>query len=269
MPGLWRLKIEQAHAFLEECEALAALLKRHRSHDWEVPTQFKGWTTNDVIVHLHFWNEAADLSLQDEDAFTELMNSLMQALAVGGLRSFENQKIKERGWDLFGRWQSFYREMAHRWAEVDPKRRMRWAGPDMSARSSMTARQMETWAHGHEIFDLLGEIRQESDRIKNIVVMGVNTFGWSFKVRGKSPPESMPSLRLDSPSGTTWQFGEGDDSISGSASSFAQVVTQTRNVADTDLICEGPIATEWMTHAQCFAGPPETPPAKGSRSVNR
>ncbi|HCD17768.1 MAG TPA: TIGR03084 family protein, partial [Rhodobiaceae bacterium] len=27
----------------------------------------------------------------------------------------------------------------------------------------------------------------------------------------------------------------------------------------------GPIATDWMSKAQCFAGGPETPPAPGTR----
>ena len=46
---------------------------------------------------------------------------------------------------------------------------------------------------------------------------------------------------------------------------FAAVVTQTRARKDTALSVEGDIARTWMENAQCFAGPPETPPAPGSR----
>ena len=46
---------------------------------------------------------------------------------------------------------------------------------------------------------------------------------------------------------------------------FARVVTQTRNVADTGLSVQGPVAQEWMAIAQCFAGAPETPPPPGAR----
>jgi hypothetical protein len=53
--------------------------------------------------------------------------------------------------------------------------------------------------------------------------------------------------------------------VRGSAVEFAQVVTQVRNVADTDLEVIGSNAARWMENAQCFAGPPETPPAKGAR----
>ena len=259
--------MEQAQAFLEESDALADLLKSKPDLDWDRATQFKNWTINDVIVHLHFWNRAADLALTDEAAFMELIKDLMAKLQSGGLRDFENEAVKQRGDALFSIWQSFYREMAARWADVDPKRRLKWAGPEMSARSSMTARQMETWAHGQEVFDLVGEFREDTDRIKNIVIMGINTFGWSYKVRGLTPPEGMPTVKLKSPSGQVWVFGEGEDTIEGDAVGFAQVVTQTRNVADTNLVCTGAVATEWMEHAQCFAGPPETPPAKGARGL--
>jgi uncharacterized protein (TIGR03084 family) len=98
-------------------------------------------------------------------------------------------------------------------------------------------------------------------------VLGVNTFGWSFKVRGMEVPEEQPALRLTSPSGESWEYGnlDSDQVISGMAHEFAQVVTQTRNIADTQLSCEGDTAELWMRHAQCFAGAPAEPPAQGVR----
>ena len=63
----------------------------------------------------------------------------------------------------------------------------------------------------------------------------------------------------------TWNGDEESNRISGSAVEFAQVVTQVRNIADTSLAVTGPVATEWMGMAQCFAGGPETPPAPGTR----
>jgi uncharacterized protein (TIGR03084 family) len=137
----------------------------------------------------------------------------------------------------------------------------------MSARSSITARQMETWAHGQAIADELGIVRTEDDRIRNIVVLGVNTFGWSFTVRGMDVPEEPPVLRLTSPSGESWEYGNPHSGqvIRGMAHEFAQVVTQTRNIDDTQLVCEGDTAELWMRNAQCFAGAPAEPPAQGVR----
>ena len=219
--------MQQVQDFLEESEVLAKAIAQLESADWEQPTKFKGWTINDVIVHLYFWNLAADMSLNDPDALMAMVTRLMPELPKGGLRGFENAEISLRGHALFEAWQAQYRDMAARWIDVDPKTRVKWVGPDMSVRSSITARQMETWAHGHEVFDLLGLQRQESDRIRNIVVLGVNTFGWSHKVHGLDVPEAMPHLRLTAPSGEIWEYGEADSgsSIVGQAVEFAQVVT--------------------------------------------
>ena len=81
-------------------------------------------------------------------------------------------------------------------------------------------------------------------------------------MNGRDAPQPMPQLILTAPSGEIWTYGEaGDDRVEGLAEEFCQVVTQTRNVLDTSLKTTGPNAAEFMRIAQCFAGPPETPPA--------
>jgi len=257
--------MQQAADFLEESEMLITLVFELDEAQFDQPTQFKGWTINDVLVHLHFWNVGADLSLNDPDAFTTMFEELFGALKAGKLRDHENSKIKERGRALMDLWADLSRDMGKRWQNVDPKTRVKWAGPDMSVRSSMSARQMEVWAHGQAIFDLLGSERPESDRIRNIVMLGVNAFGWSHKVHGFDIPETMPTVSLISPSGEKWTYGEGVERIEGSAVEFCQVVTQTRNIADTGLYVSGSHAARWMENAQCFAGPPNKPPAPGMR----
>ncbi|MDK3020167.1 TIGR03084 family metal-binding protein [Pseudodonghicola flavimaris] len=259
--------MQQVEDFLAESEALAAVLAPLPEADWTRITQFKGWSVNDVVVHLLFWNRAADLSLSDPEAFAERIAAIYPRMQVEGMRPVENADIPERGPALFALWRDQFRAMVARWADVDPKRRLKWAGPDMSARSSITARQMETWAHGQEIFDLLGRSRPEADRIRNIVVLGVNTFGWSHQVQGLEVPARVPRLQLTAPSGAVWEFGDPDsaDLIAGPAVDFARVVTQTRSVADTDLQLTGPVAHGWMQTAQCFAGGREVPPAPGTR----
>jgi len=259
--------MQQARDFGAESAALARFLERLAPGDWERPTGFKGWSANDILVHLHVWNLAQDLALRDADAFRAQVGAMAQAIREGRARSFEAARVAARGPELLRLWADQAADMAVRWEGVDPKRRLPWAGPDMSARSAMSARQMETWAHGLAIWDALGEDRPETDRIRNIVHLGVTAFGWSFKVHGKPVPEALPRLHLTAPSGTIWDYGEdgGPDRISGPAADFARVVTQTRNIADTALVVEGPVARAWMAQAQCFAGPPEAPPAPGAR----
>ncbi len=260
--------MEQAAAFRQEVGELARILKPLDDTDWQRETQFKCWKINDILVHLHFWNEMADLALVAPSKFEARAEDAVRAVASRGLREYENLAILSRGRRLFETWYEFANEMADRWESLDPKLRVKWVGPDMSVRSSMTARQMETWAHGHEVFDVLGKTRSESDRIRNIVMLGINTFAWSFHVQGHEVPVHIPQLKLKAPSGEEWTFGEeGHGQITGSAVGFAQIVTQTRNVNDTDIVTRGDVARMWMETAQCFAGPAEAPPAAGTRYI--
>ena len=124
------------------------------------------------------------------------------------------------------------------------------------------------WAHGQELFDLFLVKRVEYDRIKNIAHLGVSTFGWTFMNRNWAVPIEVPDVILTAPSGKIWEW-KGENSkgnlVKGDAKEFSQVVTQTRNVLDTELKIVGKVAKKWMKYAQCFAGPAEDPPAKGTR----
>lgn len=261
--------LSQAIDFRDESDALYELLEPLGEEDFSRTTLFKDWTINDVLAHLHFFNYAADLTLQDGDAFTRLYDELLAAREGGETLVAATDRLLDRvkGRALLELWHDYYLEMAERYGAADPKHRVKWAGPDMSVRSSITARLMETWSHGQEIYDLLGVVRSDKDRIKNVVVLGVNTYGWTFVNRGEEVPADVPYLRLTAPSGETWEWNDPSESnfVKGSATEFCQVVTQTRNIADTGLEVVGETATRWMSIAQCFAGPPQDPPAPGTR----
>jgi uncharacterized protein (TIGR03084 family) len=260
--------LSQTRDFVLEVQVLASALQELTDAQWNQETQFKGWTPNDIVCHLHFWNEAADWSVHAQHAFQVRLDSIReQTQRTGSMRPAEQQQVQSRGPALLALWLSFAQDMAQRWQTLDPRQRVDWAGPPMSVRSSLTARQMETWAHGQAIFDMLGQNRPESARLRNIVVLGVNTFAWSHRVRGWDVPAQMPRIELTSPQGENWSFGEVSEAgcVRGSARDFAQVVTQTRHLLDTDLQVQGDVARRWMSHAQCFAGPPEQPPMAGFR----
>ena len=260
--------MQQAIDFLDESKALCALLTPISEAEFEMPTQFKGWTINNIIRHLHVWNIAVDLSLQDEAAFGAFVAAMMAGVRGGKLPAFEASYLDGlSGHALRNAWIAHAGTTADAFASADPRLRLKWVGPDMSALSSITARLMETWAHGQAVYDVLGMERQDTDRIGNIVRLGVNTWGFTWKNRRLKPPGQMPKLRLTAPSGAVWEYGEPCESgmISGSATEFCQVVTQCRNIADTALEVTGEVAHQWMAIAQCFAGPPQDPPAKGTR----
>ena len=258
--------MQQAQDFLEECGALATLLAPLSDADYDTPTQFKQWTINQILRHLQVWNMAADLSLTDEPAFADFIVKMAAGIRGEQLPDFEAAYLYNlSGQKLREAWGESFKNVAQHFGKAGPKARLKWVGPDMSALSSVTARLMETWAHGQAIYDVLGVERIDTDRIGNIVRLGVNTYGFNWKNRRQDPPGPLPRLCLTAPSGAIWEYGEGDDRITGSATEFCQVVTQCRNIADTSLEVTGEVAQQWMAVAQCFAGPPQDPPAPGTR----
>ena len=259
----------QAEDFRAESRALAAVIDPLSEADFATPTLFKGWAIDDVIGHLHMFNVAAEKTLQGGTAFQDFFAPIMAGLTAGlSLRETQYPWLDGlHGRALFADWRDTAERVADAYTAADPKARVKWAGPDMSALSGITARQMETWAHGQAVFDVLGLERQETDRVRNIAHLGVSTFGWTFINRGLSVPDPAPHVRLTGPSGAVWEWNapQADNRVDGSAVDFARVVTQTRSIGDTGLSATGAVAAEWMAMAQCFAGPVETPPAPGQR----
>jgi len=254
-----------------EAEALYALLGNQPEKSWGIATQFKDWTVWDVMAHLHLSDHMAMTTARSDHDFAALSAELMAYFQKGlGLQEYARDWLGDiTGPALLERWYSGFQEMCDQFDAYPSDARLKWFGPDMGVRMFATARQMETWAHGQEIYDLLGIERVNSNRVKNIVVIGVKTFGFAHKNRGLQVPEQEPYIELTSPSGDIWCFGDKDSAsrVSGSAVEFAQVVTQTRNVADTSLAVSGKIAQNWMKIVQCFAGAPEDPPEPGKRFV--
>lgn len=271
--------MQQAEDFREESRALAAVLDPLRDADFDQVTLFKGWSIDDVLGHLHMFNVAAEKTLEGDVEFGEFFAPITAGLEAG--KSMLEAQFPWldglRGRKLFIEWRETSERIADAYAAADPKQRVKWAGPDMSALSSITARQMETWAHGQEVFDVLGVERVEHDRVRNIAHLGVATFAWTYVVRGRDVPKQPPHVRLLAPSGAIWEWNAPQDGaqaaaanrVEGLAVEFAQIVTQTRNFADTDIVTHGEIAREWMAMAQCFAGAPQDPPAVGMRHINR
>ena len=264
---------ELSRAFDIECHSIRDLLEGRREDIFSTVTLFKNWTIGDIISHLHLWNIAADLTLNDPEKFQSFMMKMMGAL-VSGQSHLELQNAyfgKQSKAQLFSAWQSRAKDITETFSTADADARVKWAGPDMSVKSCIIARQMEHWAHAQAIFDVLGETRVNTDRLKNIAHIGVTTYSWSFKVNAQKPPHPKPYVRLTAPSGAVWEWNEpqNDNRVEGSAEGFCQIVTQCRNVTDTDIIATGESAERWMSFAQCFAGGAEKQPEAGTRFIQK
>jgi uncharacterized protein (TIGR03084 family) len=261
--------LPQAVDFRAEAADLHALLATLDETDWQRATLFKGWTVDDIVQHLHDGDLMASASVAGADPFASL-RAEVQALRDSGLSRVEATRHRFAGLTgrrLLERWHTTMLDLCDKLSAMPPDTRLKWAGPDMGVRMFTTARQMETWAHGQAIFDVMGMPRQPTERLRNIAEIGVRTYGWTFANRGLPTPGPAPYVLLTGPSGDAWEWNEPEagNAVQGSALAFCQVVTQVRNVADTALVVTGEPAQRWMALAQCFAGPPENPPPPGTR----
>ncbi len=244
----------------EEYAALDAFAAELSHPQWEAETPFLGWTVYDQIAHITFIDGQALLATQDVEALEQSVANVSDVLREGGsmpraIDRFMGGPLQPEV--LLERWRTTRTELLKTFEAVDPKTRFPWYGPKMGVRSFATARLMETWAHGQNVYDAVGKQRTCSDRLRHIAHLGVATFGWSFQNRGLVAPEVALRVELSSPSGALWEWGdpEASDRVTGAAEEFCLVVTRRRHVLDTALVREGEVARRWMEIAQCFAGP--------------
>ena len=85
----------------------------------------------------------------------------------------------------------------------------------------------------------------------------MQTYRFSFIANGREAPNVDVRAELMAPDGSTWTWGPAGaaDRVTGSALGFCLLVTQRRHIDDTDVVAAGPVATEWLSIAQAFAGP--------------
>jgi len=231
---------------LAEGEDLDALVAPLSASPWRAPTPAGGWSRRDAVVHLHRSDLAGLAALAGRDLAPHVPGVLTPA---------------DDGDDagLLAAWRQGRRALATALGAQPPGVRIPWFGPPMGLVSFASARLMETWAHGQDIADSLGVRREPTDRLRHVAELGVRTRGWSYAVRGATPPAGPVRVELAAPSGAMWTWGPDDaeDRVTGSALSFCLLVTQRRHRDDLpDLRTEGAGARGWLRIAQAYAGAP-------------
>jgi uncharacterized protein (TIGR03084 family) len=241
----------------DETADVTALLRGLPAPDWDRPTPAAGWAVRDQVSHLAYFDRAATTALLDPDAFRREAADLM-----GGGDDFPD-RIAERHRamapeDLYAWFVDARGVLLRSFGGAAGSTRLPWFGPDMSAASSVTARIMETWAHGQDLADALGQRLVPSARLRHVAHLGVRTRAFSYGLRDLPVPEQPVHVELVGPDGEHWEWGvrTARDTVRGPALDFCLVVTQRRHVDDTQLQTGGEAAHEWMTIAQAFAGPP-------------
>jgi uncharacterized protein (TIGR03084 family) len=230
---------------------------------WRTPTQAAGWDIADQISHLAYFDEVTVRSALHPAEFEAELAAAREGVNPDAIAA----RFRDRsGAQLLNWFDTARADLIGTFTGLDPRARLPWFGPAMSAASSLTARIMETWAHTQDIADALGVTREPTSRLRHVAHIGVGARAFSYGVRGKTLPQTPVRVELTGPDFCLWTWGPQDaaDRVTGPALDFCLLVTQRRHRDDLALVIEGPAATEWMSIAQAFAGEAGTgrPPGK-------
>lgn len=256
---------------IAEQQSLDEMVSALSPAEWRRPTPSPGWSVADQIGHLAYFDRTAADAIRHPDAFRATAADLFETVgAAEGALSLDDLTLGPyRQMDpdgLLGAWRAARSELAEASIGLGDDTRIPWYGPDMGARSFLSARVMECWAHGQDVADALDLERTPTDRLQHVARLGVNTRAWSYLNRGLPPPAEPVRVVLEAPSGSLWTYGPDDavESVTGPALDFCLVVVQRRHLDETDLRTT-PLGREWMEKAQAFAGPPTEGPPPGRR----
>ena len=240
-----------------EHDDLDRLVAGLASAEWDLSTPAEGWSIKDQIGHLAYFDEVAELAATDADGFAALLEAAIEDPDDYVERATDRARATG-GAEVLAWWRDARSSLVVGLADLDPEARVPWFGPPMGARSFVTARLMETWAHGQDVVDTLDATREPTDRLLHVAHLGVRTRPFSYAVRGRSMPDADVRVELTSPGGDEWAWGEpgAADVVRGPALDVCLLVTQRRHVDDTDLEVTGDAAAEWTSIAQAFAGGP-------------
>lgn len=249
---------------LAEQEDLDTIVSQLADEQWAMPTPSPRWTVAHQVAHLAYFDNAASIAINDPDGFPAMVEVLWSNAAKGDEVMDEVTLGKYLAMTPLAEllaWRADRAFLAGASANLTDKQRVPWYGPSMGAKSFLTARLMECWAHGQDIADAVGVTREPTDRLAHIAQLGFITRGWTYQNRGLELPADDVQVALQAPSGAEWAYGPEDaaESVTGSALDFCLVVTQRRHLDDTSLVAS-PVARDWLLKAQAFAGPPTDGP---------
>ena len=145
------------------------------------------------ITDLESFARERDVAVVDIDAFTARVAARHRAMSGAALVEWLHRRAPP--------W-------SPRSAGLDSAARVPWYGPDMSVASAITARIMETWAHGQDIADGLGEDHPPTRALRHVAHLGARTMRNSFDTHGLPAPTDPVRVELVGPGGDRWAWGD-------------------------------------------------------------
>ena len=253
---------------LAESRVLDLLLDGLPEPSWDTPTPAPGWAVRDQVSHLAYFDDATTRAITDLESF-----AAERDVAVVDIDAFTARRRGTAPCDVGCRVGRMAppgaRHHGHRAGRARPggarpvvrPRHERRVGDHRPDHGDVGARP------GHRRRARRGPpahpcapARRPPRRAHHAQQLTTRT-GWPV-------PTDPVRVELVGPGGDRWAWGDehASNSIVGPALDFCLVVTQRRHVTDSSLVARGPVAAEWLSIAQAFAGPPGAGRAPGQFS---
>jgi uncharacterized protein (TIGR03084 family) len=236
-----------------EQQWLQTLLESIAADDWLRPTPARGWDVRDTVAHLADTDEMAMATA------TGTSGSLNERAGVSASGEDVTYQGVLRGRRLAGVgvlewWRATSAAEHEMFVALDPNVRVPW-GIGMRPPSLVTARMMETWAHGLDVCAALGVEAHDTDRLAHVAWLATRALPYAYTVAGREPPSEPLRVELTLPSGAPWTAGPltAENRITGPAGEYCRVFVHRRKLHDArSLAASGPVAVDALTVARAF-----------------
>jgi uncharacterized protein (TIGR03084 family) len=219
---------------------------------WMTPTPSWGWDVRDTISHLAHTDEMAIATMHGTG---DGINDLSARSASGEDLTYRGvlRGRKLSGAGALAWWDDSSAQVRVALAELDPVVRVPW-GIGMRGPSLVTARLMETWAHGLDVRSALHVDANDTDRLAHVAWLSTRALPYAYSVAGEEPPPDPLYVELTLPSGAVFTYGPPDavNRITGRADEYCRVFVQRAHVSDTSLVAEGVAAERALRVARAY-----------------
>ena len=225
-----------------EQQQLDQFLQKVKVRNWNALTPDEEWDIRDTISHLAHFEEYAYNAL-DEDG--TMLDDLDDHETFDDFTEVGVERGREmRPQDVIEWWRLGRAKVVDALSRAEARDRVPWFFGDMSARSFATLRLAETWAHGLDIYDAVGEEPEDTERLRHIIIITQKILPWAFEQSGYEYPVEV---RIEGIGPMYAKYASGpDDSgqlIRGPAGEICRVALQRLHPDDAEnLIVKGEIA---------------------------
>jgi uncharacterized protein (TIGR03084 family) len=125
----------------------------------------------------------------------------------------------------------------------------------MRVPSFVTARLMETWAHGLDVRAAMGVASPDTERLRHVAWLAIRALPYAYSVAGRPVPSDPVHYELRAPDGGTWTFGppEAANRVTADAGEFCRIFVQRLpRRAARSVVAEGDAADAALDVARAY-----------------